>query len=88
MLGALFDLFESLVKINYNHGNLKLQNIFINKYQYTDNGLKLKLIISDPHLALMFEEPSKDSESIADIMHTLICGRPPVKQIDNERVLH
>jgi hypothetical protein len=37
---------------------------------------------------MMFEEPSNDSESIADIMHTLICGRPPVKQIDNERVLH
>jgi hypothetical protein len=35
----------------------------------------------------MFDDPKPDSEAVADIIHTLICGRPPNKIPDYKRLI-
>ena len=85
---ALENLFNTLQKFQIEHGNLKLSNCFLRLQCDADGPSKLKVVVGDPHLPLMFEEASPDSEAIADMIHTFICGRPPVKIPDYKRMIH
>ena len=38
----------------------------------------LSIVVSDPHLSMMFNEPKNDFAAIANMIHTLIVGRPPI----------
>ena len=87
IIHALEKFHETLLKFDIQHGNLKLSNIFL-RCSNEQVGPELSLIMSDPHQQFMFEEPKPDTEAIADIVHTLICGRPPNKVPDYKRLIH
>ena len=78
IVGALDKLLRTLHKHSICHGNLKLSNIFVHLSSGIGSTPQFNLIISDPHLPYMFDKPIKDSQAIADIIHTLVSGRPPV----------
>ena len=84
---ALENLYKTLSKYRIGHGNIKVHNCFL-KLNSDHEGNKLSIVVSDPHLDMMFEDPTPDSESIADIIHVLICGRRPIKIPDYKRMIH
>ena len=87
MVLALENLYKTLQKFQIEHGNIKVHNCYLKLNNGHDNN-KLSIVVSDPHLNMMFNEPTPDSEAIADIIHVLICGRRPVKIPDYKRMVH
>ena len=45
-------------------------------------------MISDPHLDYVFDEPLADCEAIGNMIHQIICGKPPIQIPDYKRQLH
>ena len=87
MVQALDRLLSHLNTLTIQHGNIKMTNCFL-RLTSSHEGPLIHIVVSDPHLAMMFDEPKEDSEAIADMIHTLISGRPPVKLLEIDRVLH
>jgi LytS/YehU family sensor histidine kinase len=88
MIQAFLRLFDSLRAQNIKHGNIKLQNCFFRIIQ-THEGQQLKIILSDPYLDMNFEPPRSDQHAIGEILHTLVCGRPPaVMMMGDESTLY
>jgi hypothetical protein len=80
---ALQDLLENLMKYKIEHGNLKPSNCFL---KYVDG--QLQIMVSDPYLSFMFDDPLSDTESIATTIHMLVSGRPPIQIPDYKRQIH
>ena len=80
---ALENLLKTLQKYQIEHKNLKLSNCYLKL-----NSSKLQIVVSDPHFEMMFEDPKPDCEAIADMVHILISGRPPIKIPDYKRMIH
>lgn len=73
---ALLRLLVVLQKLQLTHGNLKMSNCFL-KMKETCYGPELQVVVSDPFFMIMFNRPKKDAEAVADMIHLLICGKPP-----------
>jgi hypothetical protein len=71
------------MKYKIDHGNLKPSNCFLKLVSG-----KLQIIVSDPYLSFMFDEPVSDTEAIANMLHLLISGRPPIQIPDYKRQIH
>ena len=87
MVEALEKLLQGLTEAKIKHGNIKLTNCFV-RVVSSHTGPVLRLIVSDPHMKMMFDKPKNDSEGVADIMHSLISGRMPVIMPEADRMLH
>lgn len=49
--------------------------------------LWLQIVVSDPHVKMMFEERQLDTEAVVDLIHTVLVGRPPVTLSDKTKIL-
>lgn len=62
---SLENLINTFKRLNIHHGNLKLSNCFL---KLSSSG-KLMVVVSDPHIQMMFSEPQSDNVAIANMIH-------------------